>query len=133
MSNYKRIGHFARVLVTDRDEFLRRYQRRFETIDEVEPGTELYVVGIPSEPYENPEEANAVYFFEVFPDEDARQHHFTNPDGLEAKSLWWDDLLLEGGRAHVNLDYVWAKGMSTVGSSSWLEPFPGSLSAAEEA
>jgi quinol monooxygenase YgiN len=110
-----------RAVVTDRAEFLRRYNERFRTVEEAEPGTELYVVGIAKEGSALPDEDNAVYFFEVFTDDRAGRFHRENPEGLAAKSLWWDDLLVS--RSPIALDIVWAKGMTTVGDAAWLAPF----------
>ncbi|QLQ09327.1 MAG: hypothetical protein HZY75_01670 [Nocardioidaceae bacterium] len=76
------------------------------------------------------EEANVVYFFEVFTDLEARNFHIENPDAMAAKELWWDDLLVS--RSPILLDMVWAKGMTSIGEAAWLNNYgPEQLSTVE--
>jgi hypothetical protein len=116
--NDGRVGIWNRAVVTDQAEFLRRYEERFRVIVEVEPESELYVVGVGTDEVVKPGEPSNVYFFEVFKDAAAATFHVENPDAMKAKSLWWDDLLVEKNVTRITP--VWAKGMSDVGAARWL-------------
>jgi hypothetical protein len=116
--NDGRVAVWNRAVVRDQAEFLRRYEERFRTIVEVEPETELYVVGVGADEIVKPGEDANVYFFEVFKNAAAATFHVENPDAMAAKSLWWDDLLVE--RNVIRINPIWAKGMSDVGPARWL-------------
>jgi len=54
----------------------------------------VFVVAVAAGESASAEDADRVYFFEAFTDAEARRFHSENPRGMEAKALWWDDLLV---------------------------------------